>query len=123
VLYNLGMIASFLIHFLVVGMNQLRGADSQVDIFYRDYWSNGFPPADVWEFGRGARRHVERRPTGAGQTPSRATRSHDTTHGNALEIYSPQEFRCGRVEKRIELHARLGGIPRGTRWLATDPGN
>jgi 4-amino-4-deoxy-L-arabinose transferase-like glycosyltransferase len=51
-LYNLGMVVSFLLHFLVVGMNQLHGADGHVDIHYRDYWSNGFPPGDLLAFGK-----------------------------------------------------------------------
>ena len=52
VAFNLGMLTAFLIHFGVVGLNQLDREDGSVNAFLQDFLSAGFPPSNPWEFGK-----------------------------------------------------------------------
>jgi hypothetical protein len=46
-LYNVLMIAAFLVHFLVVGKVQVGAQGGDVQQFYHRYWNDSFPPASL----------------------------------------------------------------------------
>jgi hypothetical protein len=50
VLFNVGMVAAFLIHFGMVALNQLDRESGSVNAYLQEYWSDGYPPANPWEF-------------------------------------------------------------------------
>jgi Dolichyl-phosphate-mannose-protein mannosyltransferase len=51
VLFNLVMVASFIVHFGFVGHHQIDAAEAQrTRDFLRAYWKDAFPPADVVEW-------------------------------------------------------------------------
>src|ERR1019366_10354904 len=52
VVFNVGMLAAFSIHFGVVALNQLDREAGTVNSLLQDYWSDGFPPGNPWEFGK-----------------------------------------------------------------------
>ncbi len=49
--FNIALIASFLIHQGMVGHSQIDAAEAQgTRDFLRDYWKDAFPPEDVWRW-------------------------------------------------------------------------